>query len=89
MAPEHMCGHMNTHWWDGERKGDTCRCGQVPREVFFADACTCRAGWFSANPVHSRDCPYASWAVMRNEWIRTHPEVSPPLALVRVQVDDA
>ena len=69
------CGDRNMHWYSD---GDTCICGQVPVEIFFAAACTC-GQYKMSHPIHKPDCEYALWAGRHNKWIAEHPEVIPPM----------
>ncbi len=78
------CGDEGMHWY-GE--GETCACGQIPREIFFAGACTCGASRFK-KPVHRADCAAVAWMEKRNAWIDAHPEIDPPLDRVRYRVAD-
>ncbi len=71
----YKCGNLNMHWY---QDGDTCVCGQIPQEMFFATSCSCGIG-VVRTPVHSPDCAYVAWANKRNYWVAentTEPELS-------------
>ena len=74
------CGYLNRHWYcDGE----PCVCGQIPEEIFFAVSCDC-GGYRLRKPVHNPNCSYIAWAKKRNEWIREHPGLKPPLDYIPI-----
>lgn len=82
------CGYMNMHWY---QDGDSCQCGQVPKDIFFAANCTC-GGYRLRKPIHDPDCPYIAWAKKRNRWIIEHmgddPPIDPPMKSVSYRVKD-
>lgn len=64
------CGDLNMHFY---KDGDTCICGQIPKEIFFSRVCDCGASRSGARkPVHRPDCSYIAWAEKRNRWIKEH-----------------
>ena len=72
----YKCGDLNMHWY---QDGNSCACGQIPEDVFFASNCSCGATKTTQlSPMHSPDCPYVAWAENRNAWIMkndTEPEL--------------
>ena len=77
------CGDNNMHWYD---KGDTCVCGQIPRDIFFATPCSC-GEYQKRQPMHHPECANVLWAMNRNRWIAEHQEIDPPLGASHPRVD--
>lgn len=69
------CGDHGMHWY---HDGETCVCGQIPKEIFFAASCSCGAYRY-LKPIHDPDCTQVEWGKKRNQWITEHPDTNPPL----------
>ena len=82
------CGDRNLHYYSD---GDTCICGQIPKDIFFASACSCGA-YRNRKPVHKADCTYIQWAKKRNRWIAEHmkdePPINPPIDAAHYRVKE-
>ena len=78
------CGDHGMHWY---HDGDTCMCGQIPKDIFFAEQCSCGAYRYR-KPVHDPDCSQIQWAKKRNQWISEHPNINPPLDRVCYRVKE-
>lgn len=68
------CGDLGMHWY---RDGDTCLCGQVPVDIFFAANCDCGVQDLHLAheaAIHSPKCAFVRWAERRNAWVQDHPE---------------
>ena len=78
------CGHHNMHWY---QDGDSCQCGQIPKEIFFSAGCSCGA-CRDKKPIHEPDCSQIQWAEKRNHWISEHPDINPPLGRVCYRVKE-
>ena len=83
IVNENKCGNQDTHWYSS---GDTCICGQVPVDIFFASSCTC-GGYRLRKPIHKLNCGYVDWVAKHNRWIQEHPEVNPPLKPASVKTN--
>ncbi|KKL03890.1 hypothetical protein LCGC14_2621630 [marine sediment metagenome] len=77
---ENKCGDRNMHWY---HSGDTCGCGQIPKEIFFGTPCDCGEGQLK-KPIHYPDCASVAFVDKHNEWVRNHPELDPPVQLLTI-----
>jgi len=83
IGKDQKCGYLNMHWYDN---GDTCECGQIPRNIFFAPDCTCGASKTNSRRlVHAPDCAYIAWAEERNKWIDEN-QPDPLLGYIPIRV---
>jgi len=69
MGMREECGYLGMHWY---KDGDTCVCGQVPVDIFFAAPCTCGAHRYL---MHAPDCEYLAWRRKEAQWRKEHPGI--------------
>jgi hypothetical protein len=82
------CGDYGRHYYNGKIKPESCLCGQIPVDIFFASGCDCGA-CRELHPVHQPGCKQIVWMEKRNKFIREH-TINPPIEPVhyRVQVPE-
>ena len=78
------CGYLDRHYYSD---GESCICGQIPVEIFFAANCDC-GGYRLRRPVHHPSCSYVAWVKKYNQWVVEHP-TEPILDPVRLRVGTA